>query len=109
MVDTLEWSGQDVIQRMEPKKAIRITKQLSRFYIWPKGLYGMWRKINTFMCMFVFNPLFDNFMTLCVLVNSICLALDRYGIPEEEEAVLTQMNNIFTYIFIFEFGAKIFT
>lgn len=46
-------------------------------------------------------------MTVCVACNTVVLALDWYGISDEEEASLTQINQIFTYIFISELGIKL--
>mmetsp|Transcript_20026 Transcript_20026/g.3279 ORF Transcript_20026/g.3279 Transcript_20026/m.3279 type:complete len:154 (+) Transcript_20026:408-869(+) len=46
-------------------------------------------------------------MTLCVLLNTIVLALDHYGISEEMEEVLTDMNLAFTIIFIIEMSLKL--
>lgn len=50
----------------------------------------------------------DNFMTICVAVNTICLAIDRYGIDKSTEEFLTQANTIFTYIFLAEMALKLF-
>lgn len=46
-------------------------------------------------------------MTLAVLVNTVVLAMDRYGIPPEEEQLYVIMNNYFTWIFIFELVTKV--
>lgn len=46
-------------------------------------------------------------MTLCVLINTVILALDHYGIEEDFEEVLTTMNLVFTIIFIIEMGLKL--
>ena len=45
-------------------------------------------------------------MTLCVTINTVVLALDRYGIDKEEEELLTMMNVYFTWIFIGELCFK---
>lgn len=49
----------------------------------------------------------DNFMTLCVAINTICLAIDRYGIDDDTQAFLTKANTTFTYIFISEMSMKL--
>lgn len=46
-------------------------------------------------------------MTLCVVLNTIVLAMDHYGMDSEMEDVLTDMNLSFTIIFIIEMGLKI--
>lgn len=49
----------------------------------------------------------DYFLTFCVSLNTICLALDRYGIDETTSTFLTWANKVFTYIFISELGLKL--
>jgi hypothetical protein len=46
-------------------------------------------------------------MTLAVGINTVVLALDHHGISAEDEALLTEMNNYFTYIFITEMALKL--
>ena len=46
-------------------------------------------------------------MTLCVLVNTIVLAMDHYGISDEMYDILTDMNFVFTIIFVVEMGLKL--
>jgi hypothetical protein len=53
--------------------------------VWPKGFYGLFKRSRVALKNFVRGPFFDNFMTLAVLVNTVVLAMDRYGIPEQEE------------------------
>jgi hypothetical protein len=50
---------------------------------------------------------FDNLMTLFVFLNTICLALDHYGIEQWEENLLTLFNQTFTWIFFVEMTLKI--
>lgn len=46
-------------------------------------------------------------MTAAVFVNTVALALDRYGIDSTDEYNLTLMNTVFTWIFICEMSFKI--
>jgi len=46
-------------------------------------------------------------MTASVFVNTVALALDKYGINETDQANLSTMNTIFTWIFICELGFKL--
>jgi hypothetical protein len=80
---------------------------ISGVRIWPKSIRGVWKKFHARLKGFVKGPFFDNFMTLAVFVNTICLALDRYGISDDESANLTTMNTVFTWIFICEMSLKI--
>jgi len=50
---------------------------------------------------------FDTLMTLFVFLNTICLALDHYGIEQWEEDLLTLFNQTFTWIFFAEMSLKI--
>lgn len=51
--------------------------------------------------------LFDQFMIICVLLNTIVMAMDRYGIDPHTEKVLNNLNLAFTYIFIYEMTVKL--
>ena len=49
----------------------------------------------------------DNLMTLCVGINTICLAIDKYGIDDATAAFLNTANTIFTYVFLTEMFLKL--
>lgn len=51
--------------------------------------------------------MFDNSMTFCVLLNTIVLGLDHYGISVEMAAFNDEANTWFTYIFITEMIIKL--
>ena len=55
------------------------------------------------------NPIFEHFMTFCVLLNTIVMSMDSYGIEEQTEKRLAGMNSAFTYIFMYEMGVKLLT
>lgn len=46
-------------------------------------------------------------MTLAVFINTIALAMDRYGIDPDTQASLQTMNTVFTWIFMVELGSKL--
>ena len=69
---------------IDEEKSKYITRKLSSIRVWPSGVYGYFKRFRVAIKAIVRHPLFDNFMTLCVLVNTITLALDRYGAPEKE-------------------------
>lgn len=46
-------------------------------------------------------------MTVFVLMNTIVLAMDYYGISNEMEEVLSNINLVFTIIFIIELAIKL--
>ena len=47
-------------------------------------------------------------MTVCILINTIALSLDRYPIQKNEEKVYDYINSVSTFIFIAEMIIKIF-
>jgi len=46
-------------------------------------------------------------MTFAVLLNTITLSMDKYGIEAEVQDFLYVSNKWFTYIFLFEFLTKV--
>lgn len=77
------WSGQDVLEEsLNNDNATMVTKILSKVRVWPKDLAGLLKKARCLLKMFVRTALFDQFMTLSVLINTIVMAMDRYDIDE---------------------------
>ena len=69
--------------------------------------FGMVKKARVLLKMFVRTTLFDQFMTQSVLLNTIVMAMDKYGIDKETEMTLEEINSVFTWIFIVEMGCKL--
>ena len=102
------WSGQDVLEFSFNKAMSKlVVASLNKTRIWPKFTFGLIKKIRCLLKMFVKTSLFENFMTFCVLTNTIVMALDKYGNDLETEATLDFYNNIFTWIFIAEMCLKL--
>ncbi|XP_033123000.1 sodium channel protein 1 brain-like [Anneissia japonica] len=72
-----------------------------------KKVYHYWQKFKMAVSWVVLDPLFDLFITLCILLNTIFLALDHYNISLTLMQVLTIGNTIFTIIFTVECAAKV--
>ena len=85
-----------------------VVNKINGVRVWPKGLMNIVKKIRSIVKIFVMHPLFEHFMTLCVIVNTVVMSMDSYGIEESTDLILSQMNEVFTYIFIFEMGMKLF-
>ena len=83
------------------------TAFLNKARVWPKFGLGFVKKARFLLKMLVRTALFENFMTFSVLVNTVVMALDRYGNDEETEATLDFYNLIFTWIFIVEMALKL--
>ena len=65
------------------------------------------KKMRTILKLHCMNPFFEHSMTLCVLVNTVVMSMDRYGISLETERIFNDFNMVFTYIFIYEMGVKL--
>ena len=102
------WSGQEVLPTsLNMEQSEWITRKISAVRVWPKGILNVVKKARSLLKMFAMNPLFEHFMTLCVIINTVVMSMDRYGIEESTDKILSQMNEVFTYIFIFEMGTKL--
>lgn len=53
------------------------------------------------------NPVFENSMTFCVLLNTVVMSMDKHGQDKESEIALMGMNEMFTWIFIYEMCVKL--
>ena len=51
--------------------------------VWPTGILGLYKRFRYYLRKLVKSAFFDNLMTLGVLLNTIVLAMDRYGISTE--------------------------
>lgn len=84
--------------------------KLNKVRVWPIGIHGLVKKFRSFLRAFTGHIFFENLMTICVLLNTFAMALDRYGMERDKPetyALLNTMNNIFTWIFIGEMGLKL--
>ena len=48
--------------------------------VWPKGFHNTVKKVRSIMKAFIRWSLFENFLTLCVLFNTVGMAMDAYDI-----------------------------
>ena len=102
------WSGQEVLTTsMNNDQANWVVDKINEVRVWPKGKMNLVKKARSLLKMHAMSPIFENTMTFCVLLNTIVMSMDRYGIDEETENVLNAMNLIFTYIFIYEMATKL--
>jgi hypothetical protein len=106
-VSHVQWSGQDVLENFDPKEANLARETIQKIRIWRKGELGYWKRVQWTAKTFIMSTFMDYFLTFCVSFNTVCLALDRYGIDATTESFLTWANKVFTYIFISEMGCKL--
>ena len=105
---TPEWSGQVVLDiGLNISKSKWVLKKMSRVRVWPKGFYNFVKKVRCVMKNFVRFSLFENFLTVCVLINTVVMAMDSYDIDPQTAKKLEDMNLVFTWIFIVEMGLKL--
>ena len=61
-------------------------KFLNKTRIWPKFGFGLVKKGRCLLKMLIKTSFFENFMTFCVLANTIVMAMDKYGQDKDTEA-----------------------
>jgi hypothetical protein len=60
---------------------------MSKLRVWPKGVQGVIKRIRFIMKKFINSAIMDNVMTLSVFINTVIMALDRYGVKERESQI----------------------
>jgi hypothetical protein len=65
------------------------------------------KKMRVALKQVVKSGFWDNFMTGCVLANTVTMAMERYAMPDKQIIIIDQINEVFTYIFIFEMTCKL--
>lgn len=74
--------------------------------VWPKGIPGTQKRMRFVIKKFILSPIMDNLIILAVVLNTFVMALDRYGLKEEQSQQLSDFNTFFTWFFIVEFILK---
>lgn len=75
--------------------------------VWPKGFYNLVKKVRCFLKQFIRLSIFENGLTVCVLINTVVMAMNSYDIEPQMEEDLIFLNDIFTWIFIVEMTLKL--
>lgn len=75
------------------------------FVIWnkPEWFY----KMKYLFQLFVNNKYFESFITICIVFNTIALALNYHGMSDEQKGIMEEINIGFTVIFGIEMIAKL--
>ena len=105
----IPWSGQQVLFNSDPNYAIWATNNLNEIRLWKKGPKGLLEKIRHYVKVFVMSEITGGVMTLCVVINTIVLAMNRYGQSQDEINILQVFNTVFTSLFIIEMALKLFS
>ncbi|XP_072238417.1 sodium channel, voltage gated, type VIII, alpha subunit b isoform X4 [Leuresthes tenuis] len=75
------------------------------FLIWE--CFPMWLKIKHIVYLIVMDPFVDLAITICIVLNTLFMAMEHYPMTEEFEGVLAVGNLVFTGIFAGEMFAKL--
>ena len=66
--------------KLDPFKVRIALKSLNSVKVWQNGPKGTLKRIRVMLKALIIHSIVDNFMLLCVLANTIILAIDHYGI-----------------------------
>ncbi|XP_048033303.1 sodium channel, voltage gated, type VIII, alpha subunit a isoform X7 [Megalobrama amblycephala] len=75
------------------------------FLIWDCG--PVWMRIKEIVNMIVMDPFVDLAITICIVLNTLFMAMEHYPMTEQFEHVLSVGNLVFTGIFTAEMFAKL--
>ncbi|XP_009642504.1 sodium channel protein type 4 subunit alpha [Egretta garzetta] len=75
------------------------------FLVW--NCCPLWLKLKEFVKMVVMDPFVDLGITICIVLNTVFMAMEHYPMTEEFENVLTVGNLVFTGIFTAEMVLKL--
>jgi len=103
----IEWSGQEVLSKLDPYKARIGVKQLNNVRVWPYTVHGFAKKMRVALRIFMNSPVVEHGMTLCVIGNTIVLSLDYYGASEAIQNGTALANTFFTLVFASEMFSRI--
>ncbi|XP_029283655.1 sodium channel protein type 4 subunit alpha B-like isoform X2 [Cottoperca gobio] len=68
---------------------------------------GSWRRLKQWLYTFVMDPFVDLSITICIVLNTVFMAMEHYPMTEEFEELLSVGNLVFTGIFTAEMVLKI--
>ncbi|XP_032452139.1 voltage-gated sodium channel alpha subunit isoform X9 [Nasonia vitripennis] len=67
----------------------------------------VWLKFQEYVALLVFDPFVELFITLCIVVNTLFMALDHHDMDKEMDRVLKSGNYFFTATFAIEATMKL--
>jgi Ion transport protein len=105
--DIVEWSGQDVLSKMDPYKVRLAVGALDTIRVWPYRIEGTIKKARVILRKIMNSGIVEHGMTLCVVGNTVVLSLDYYGASEAIQAFCVLANAFFTITFAVEMCLRI--
>ncbi|XP_032295170.1 sodium channel protein para isoform X49 [Drosophila virilis] len=82
-----------------------ILKGIDVFCVW--DCCWVWLKFQEWVSLIVFDPFVELFITLCIVVNTMFMAMDHHDMNKEMERVLKAGNYFFTATFAIEATMKL--
>ncbi|KAH8368486.1 hypothetical protein KR084_012305 [Drosophila pseudotakahashii] len=82
-----------------------ILKGIDVFCVW--DCCWVWLKLQEWVSLIVFDPFVELFITLCIVVNTMFMAMDHHDMNKEMERVLKSGNYFFTATFAIEATMKL--
>ncbi|XP_060073623.1 sodium channel protein 1 brain-like [Ylistrum balloti] len=71
------------------------------------SIYTYWLYVQNGVMVIASDPLLDLFITICIVLNTVFMAIEHHGMSDELKEVLRIANYIFTTIFTFECVVKL--
>ncbi|XP_029952061.1 sodium channel protein type 4 subunit alpha A-like [Salarias fasciatus] len=65
-------------------------------------LSSHWQRLRLWLRLFVLSPLFDLGVILCLVVNTVVMAMEGYPMTEQFELVSSGLHLVFSFIFVVE-------
>ncbi|KAL7745485.1 hypothetical protein ACLKA6_015487 [Drosophila palustris] len=82
-----------------------ILKGIDVFCVW--DCCWVWLKFQEWVSLIVFDPFVELFITLCIVVNTMFMAMDHHDMNKEMERILKSGNYFFTATFAIEATMKL--
>ncbi|XP_043273603.1 sodium channel protein para isoform X4 [Venturia canescens] len=82
-----------------------ILRGIDIFCVW--DCCAPWLKFQEWVALIVFDPFVELFITLCIVVNTLFMALDHHDMDPDMDKVLKSGNYFFTATFAIEAGMKL--
>nr|CAD7424705.1 unnamed protein product [Timema monikensis] len=90
---------------LKEKIVAQFFKYIDVFCVW--DCCWLWLKIQEYVALIVFDPFVELFITLCIVVNTLFMALDHHDMNKEMDKALKSGNYFFTATFAIEATMKL--
>lgn len=81
---------------MKERMLANLIKIIDVFCVW--DCCWLWIQIQKFVALIVFDPFVELFITLCIVVNTLFMALDHHNMDKDLEKALKSGNYVITLI-----------